>query len=72
MRLREGEADEREYLLESNNVVSWLDRCDALADRLYNSSSLMSKHDGEGSLGILSGECVRICSLGQTRSRLLS
>jgi hypothetical protein len=47
--------------LESYNVISWLDGCDALTNRLNDSSSLMTQHDGESSLGVLAGKCVCIC-----------
>jgi hypothetical protein len=48
-------------LLESNNIISWLDGRDALSNGFYNASSLMPKDDWEGSLRILSRKCVCIC-----------
>ena len=41
-------------LLERNDVVSNLYRCDALTYRLDDTSTFVSKHNWEGSLGILS------------------
>lgn len=52
-------------LLKSNDIVSWLDGCNALSNRLYDTSSLVAENDRESSLGILSGKCVGICRLYQ-------
>jgi hypothetical protein len=41
-------------------VVSDLDVGDALSDGLDDSGSLVTENDGEGSLGVLSRESVRI------------
>jgi hypothetical protein len=49
--------------LERNNVVAGLHVGDAFTDRLYDACALMTKNDGEGALGILSGEGVGICLL---------
>lgn len=46
--------------VERNNVVSDLHVVDTLADRLYDTTSLVSKNDGEGALGVLSREGVVI------------
>lgn len=48
-------------LLESNDIISNFDICDALTNRLYDTSSLVSENDRESSLGILSRKCVGIC-----------
>jgi hypothetical protein len=48
-------------LLESNNVVASLHVGDALADRLDNTGTLVSKDNGESTLGVLAGESVCVC-----------
>jgi len=47
-------------VLESHDIVARLDVRHTLADRLDNTSTLVSKDNGESTLGILPGECVRI------------
>jgi hypothetical protein len=47
-------------VLESDNVVARLYVGDALADRLDITSALVTKDNGEGTLGILAGQCVGI------------
>jgi hypothetical protein len=47
--------------VESDNVVTRLDVGDALADRLDNTGTLVSKDNGESTLGVLAGESVGIC-----------
>lgn len=48
-------------LLKSNNVVTGLHVGDTLTNRLNNTSTLMSQDDGEGTFGVLAGQCVGIC-----------
>lgn len=48
-------------VLESDNVVARLYVGDALTDRLDDTSTLVTKDDGEGTLGVLAGQCVGIC-----------
>jgi hypothetical protein len=50
----------KEDVLESDNVVTRLDVGDALADRLDNTGTLVSKDNGESTLGVLAGESVGI------------
>lgn len=47
-------------VLESNNVVTGLHVGDALSNRLDDTGTLVAEDDGEGTLGVLSGERVRI------------
>ena len=42
-------------------MVAHLDVGHALADRLDDARALVSQDDGEGTLGVLAGECVGIC-----------
>lgn len=49
------------YLLERNDVVAGLHIGDTLANRLDDTSALMTQDDGEGSLGVLAGQGVGIC-----------
>jgi hypothetical protein len=46
-------------VLESHDVVSRLHVRDALANRLNDTSALVPENNGEGTLGVLSGE--RVC-----------
>lgn len=46
--------------LESNNMVTGLHICDALTNRLDNTSTFVSKNDGESTLGVLARQCVGI------------
>jgi hypothetical protein len=48
------------WCVESDDVVAGLDVGDALADRLDVTGTLVPENDGEGTLGVLSGECVGI------------
>ena len=48
-------------VLESHDMVAHLDVGHALADRLDDARALVSQDDGEGTLGVLAGECVGIC-----------
>jgi hypothetical protein len=48
-------------LLKSNNVVTSLHIGDALADGFDNTGTLVSKDNGESTLGVLAGEGVGIC-----------
>lgn len=41
-------------------MVTGLHICDTLTNRLNNTSSLVSKNDGEGTLGVLARQCVGI------------
>lgn len=50
-------------LLKADNRVAGLDVGDALADRLDDTSTLVSEDNGESALGILSRESVRICNI---------
>jgi hypothetical protein len=43
-------------------MVSGLHIGDALTDRLYDTSTLMTKHNGESAFGVLAGE--RVCVWG--------
>jgi hypothetical protein len=47
--------------VESDDVVTGLDVGDALANGLDDTGTLVSKDNGESTLGILAGECVGIC-----------
>ena len=47
-------------ILKRNNVISRLDRGDALPNGFYDTSTLMAKNNRESSLGILSRKCVCI------------
>jgi hypothetical protein len=47
-------------VLEGYDVVADFDVFDALADGLDDSGALVPEHDGEGTLGVLAGECVGI------------
>ena len=51
------------HVLERDNVVARLDICHTLTDRLDNTSTLVSKNNGECALWILSGECVCVYRL---------
>ena len=53
--------NERLCVLESNDVVAGLYVCDALTDRLDDTSTLVSEDDGENTLRVLAGQCVGIC-----------
>lgn len=48
-------------VLEGNDMVAGLYVGDALTDRLDVSGTLVTENDGEGTLGVLAGECVGIC-----------
>lgn len=48
--------------LESDNVIAGLYVGDALADGLDDTGTLMTEDDGEGTFGVLAGQCVGICS----------
>lgn len=63
---KDGEEDKN--VLKSYNVISWLDGCHALADGLDYTSSFMTEHDREGSLGILAGKCICICEAPKLNS----
>jgi hypothetical protein len=47
-------------VLKSDNVVARLYICDTLADGLDDTGTLVTEHNGEGTLGVLSGQCVGI------------
>lgn len=49
------------HVLKGNNVVAGLHVCDALTDGLDDTSTLVSEDDGEGTLGVLAGQCVGVC-----------
>lgn len=49
-------------------MVAGLDVGDALADGLDDTGTLVSKDDGESTLGVLSRECVRIYPADQLTS----
>jgi hypothetical protein len=53
MRLR------NEDILKRNDMITRLHTGNSLADRLYDTSTLMTENDGEGTFGILAGE--RVC-----------
>jgi hypothetical protein len=58
-------------ILKRDNVISRLDRGDPLANRFYDSSTLMAENDWECSLGVLSRQSIRICrgnQLSQSQS----
>ena len=57
-------------ILKCNDVITGLYVRDALADRFDNTSALVPEDNGEGALGVLSGERVCIC-LGQPLSENL-
>lgn len=42
-------------------MVTGLHVGDTLANRLHNTSTLVSQDDGESTLWVLSGQCVGIC-----------
>lgn len=54
-------AKEEEDTLECDHVVAGLYVGNALADRLDDTSALMTEDDREGTFGVLAGECVCIC-----------
>lgn len=47
-------------VLESDNIVTWLDVGHTLTNTLNDTSTLVSQNNWEGTLGILAGECVGI------------
>lgn len=49
------------YSLESNDVVTRLHVGDTLANRLHDTSTLVSEDDGESTLWVLARQCVGIC-----------
>src|SRR5690606_21487776 len=51
---------DRGFLLEGDDVVARLHVGDAFADGLDDTSALVSQNNGESTLGILPGQCVRI------------
>jgi hypothetical protein len=57
-------------VLERNNVVAGLYICDTLTDGLDDTGTLVTKDNGEGTLGVLSGKCVCICRTLVCRSML--
>ena len=54
------------YLLESNDVISNLHVRNSFANRLHDTSSLVSENNGESTLGVLSRKCVCICQQSST------
>ena len=58
-------------VLESNNVVAWLNGSNTLTDGLDDASTFVSQDDGEGAFGVFAGECVSICALAQFSLRRL-
>jgi hypothetical protein len=48
------------HVLESDDIVANLYVCDALADGLDDTGTLVTEDNGERALGVLSGECVGI------------
>jgi hypothetical protein len=48
------------FVLEGDDVVARLHVGDTLADGLDDTSTLVSQNNGESTLGVLSGQCVRI------------
>ena len=42
-------------------MVTGLHVCDTLTNGLDDTSTLVSEDDGEGTLGVLAGQCVGIC-----------
>ena len=54
-----------EDILKRDNIISRLDRGDTLANRFYDSSTLMAENDWECSLGVLSRQSIRICKGNQ-------
>jgi hypothetical protein len=48
-------------ILECDDIVANLYVCNALADRLNDTGTLVTEDNGECALGVLSGECVGIC-----------
>ena len=42
-------------------MVPGLHVCDTLTNGLDDTSTLVSEDDGEGTLGVLAGQCVGIC-----------
>lgn len=51
------------HLLQRNDVITRLDVGDTLAYGLHDPSTLMPKHDGEGTLRVLAGQSVCICEM---------
>ena len=41
-------------------MVTWFDGFYALANRLDDTSTLMTKYDGESTFGVFAGECIGI------------
>lgn len=52
--------DQRSNILKSDDVIARLDRSHALANRLDDTSALVSQDNGESTLGVLTGEGVGI------------
>jgi hypothetical protein len=48
------------YLLQSDDVVTGLHIGHALTHRLDDTGTLVSEDDGESTLGILSGQSIRV------------
>ena len=53
----------RKNVLESDNVVTRLDVGHTLSNGFHDTSTLVTEDDRESTFGVLSGECVGICSL---------
>lgn len=49
------------HLLKCNDVVTRLHVGDALSHRLDDAGTFVTQDNGEGSLGVLAGQRVRIC-----------
>jgi hypothetical protein len=46
-------------ILKSDDMVARLDICDSVSNRLYDTGTLMTQNDREGTLGVLTRE--RVC-----------
>lgn len=55
-----GNGQGKRDILESDDVVTNLDVGDALTNGLDNTGTLVSKDNGESTLGVLARECVGI------------
>ena len=57
-----------QHSLKGNDVITRLDVGDALAYRLHDTSTLVTKDDGEGTLRVLARQSVCICEIVQLQS----
>lgn len=56
-----GKRERERGVLERNDMIAFLHRRNALANRLDDAGALVAENDGESAFWVLAGECVRIC-----------